>query len=155
MKFSIGDLVVEKKVIHSNSSYVVQKVVGVIDDSFLTEHYGYSYDGLAHPETYKSEPGSRNWRSSFQRYQEKELFSFKEAEEQHQRLKEAENKLNQEFEFVREQVQANLNQAAALIQEAGTLAKAHNQDFFGLRDECMPLYKALEAGGWSHSHMKC
>lgn len=155
MKFSVGDLVVEKTDIKAHTSYNTQKVVGIFEGALLLEHHGFAFDGEIHPEEYESEVGSRSWRESLRRFQEEELFTPDEAVEELHRLEAAKSKLAEEFDAVRDQLHAKLQQAAALVKEAGELAKAHDKEFYDLRAECMPLYKALESGGWSHSHMRC
>jgi len=155
MKFAIGDLVIEKKHVQPDTSYSIDKVVTIIDGAIVVEHHGFGFDGKTHGEVYQSPPGSRGWRSAYQRYQEEELFTLKEAEEERKRMKEAKTKLNDEFEAICWQLREKLDKAAELVGEAGALAKAHDKEFYDLKQECMPLYQALKAGGWSHSHMQC
>lgn len=155
MKFSIGDQVVEKSSLRAHTTYNVMKVVVILGDSFVLEHYGYGFDGEVNTDTYVIPLGARGWREAFKRYREEELFTLEETVQELHRLEAAETKLNEEFEAVRYQIQAKLNSAALLAREAGEIAKAYNKKFFDLKEDCMPLYKALAEGGWSHSHMKC
>lgn len=155
MKFSIGDLIIEKKTIEPHTSYVIYKVVATLDGALLAVHWGGGYGGDIHEDEWEDEPGSRSWRSALQRYQEEELFSLEEAEKERLRLEVSKNSLNQEFETIRDQLRSKLDQAAVLVREAGDLVKAHDKEFYDLKQECMPLYNALKDGGWSHSHMKC
>jgi hypothetical protein len=155
MKFSIGDQVTEKEGIHPYTSYNVLKVISILDGALLAEHYGWSSEGKIYPEDYTSEIGSRGWREGLRRYQEEELFTLEEAEAEKYNLEVAQDKLSQEFYAVRVQLKKKLDQAAALVEEAGAIAQAHNKTFFNLKVECMPLYLALNGGGWSHSHMQC
>jgi hypothetical protein len=155
MKFSIGDQVAEKKNIQPYTSYNVLKVISILDGVLLVEHYGFVSDGEIIQEDFSFKPGSRGWRTSLQKCQEEELLTLEEAVEELHALETAQNKLSQEFDAVRNQLQAKLDQAALLVKEAGTIAGAHNKTFFELKNECMPLYLALNGGGWSHSHMQC
>lgn len=155
MKFAIGQQVVEKEALRAHSSYNVLKVVAILDGALLLEHYGFGCDGEVHHEDWEDKPGTRGWRESLQRYQESDLLTLEEAVEELHRLEAAESKLNQEFETVRDQVQEKLEQAAALVKEAASLTTAHDKSFYDLKRECMPLYLALNEGGWRHSHMEC
>lgn len=156
MKFAVNDLVALKKSFFPNQSYQVYKVVAILNKAILVVHYGSSYhDGVIDPFPFKDEPGSRSWRSAIERYQEKECLSIEEAKVELVRVNEAADKLNQEFESVRGDVETKFGQAAALVAEAAAIVKAHNKTFYDMRKEGMSLYRALEGGGWSHSHMKC
>jgi hypothetical protein len=155
MKFSIGQLVVEKKSIHPRTSYQVLKVAGTLNGALLLESYGGAYDGEVHVDDWTDEPGSRSWRSALERHQEEDLFTLEEALEEQRRLEAAKNKLDGEFEQVRSQIQDSLDKAAVFVQEAGGLAKSFGREFHQMKKECMSLYRALDEGGWSHSHMSC
>ncbi len=157
MKFSIDDKVIEKTAISAHTSYPVLKVVGVLGDALLVQYWGHGFDGDMQREDFllDSKPGSRVWREGIQRYQESELFTPEEAIAKLRRLELSKSKLDIEFEAVRNQIAEKLNQAATLVKEAGSIAKPFNRDFYDLKQECMPLYRALDDGGWSHSSMRC
>lgn len=155
MKFSIGDLVVEKKEIKSFTSYNVSKVAAILNGDLLIKHYGCIFDGELTAEEFESKPGDRSYRQSFLRFQENELLTTDEAVEKLHRLEAAKSKIENEFESVRNQIHSKMNNAALLVKEADSLAKAYDKNFWQLKDECMPLYRALKDGGWSHSHMSC
>jgi hypothetical protein len=156
MKFSIGDMVVEKETLKAHTSYNVSKVVGFLDGALLLEHYGFAFDGEVHPEDYKSEPGTRGWRKEIQRYQEEELCTPEAAVKELHRLGAIKDKLNEEFEGVRESIQAKLDAAAVLVQEAADIAKPFNKELDDLsREECRKLYEAQEKNGWRASHVRC
>lgn len=158
MKFSIGDFVVDKKDIHAHTSYTVSKVVSLLDNDYLVSDHGVAYDDELHAfDNYINygKPGSKGWRQSILRYQENELFSFEEAVQELKILESVKDKLNQEFESFRKDIRDKMAQAAILVREAGEFAKNCDKTFFDLKQECMPLFNALEGGGWSHSHMQC
>lgn len=156
MKFSVGDQVVEKSTLHPHTSYNVQKVVALFEGDLLLEHYGFAFDGEVTPEEYESEPGSRSWREGFQRYQESELLTLDEAESELHRLDVAKDKMSTEFEAVRASIQAKLDAAAVLVEEAAAIAKPFNKELDDLsRDECRKLYEAQEKNGWRASHVRC
>lgn len=155
MKFSIGDLAVKKTNIQPYTSYNVLKVACILDGVPLLEHYGVCYDGDLHQEDYEFLPGSRGWRGAFERYQEEELYTLEEATTELNYLENRQSQLNQDFDVVSVQIQAKLDQAAALVGEASALAVPFDKDFYDLKSECMTLYYALNSGGWSHSHMSC
>jgi hypothetical protein len=156
MKFSVGDLVVEKIGIQAHTSFNVLKVVAILNDSLLLEYYGFCFDGeISQDEIFISAPGTRSWRESYHRYLEEELFSTQEALEEIHKLQAAQGELNKEFDSILPQLEEKLNQAAALVKEAAAMALDHNTTFYYLKDQCMPLYLALNQGGWSHSHMEC
>lgn len=156
MRFSIGDLVVEKKDLQAHTSYNVQKVVSFLGESLLTTHYGHAFDGEVDPDTFSdNKPGSRMWRTNIIRVEEKELCTPEEAIEEIRRLESLASKMSAEFELVRDQVKLNLNQAAALVNKAAELIKPGNKEFYDLPQECSELYLSLKNGGWSHSTMVC
>jgi hypothetical protein len=155
MKFSIGDKVVEKKTIQPHTSYNVLKIVGTLNGALLLEHYASGYDGEVHPNTWTDEPGSRSWRSALERFQEEELFTVEEAVEQLQCLESLKTQLDREFDGVRSQIGDQFDQAAIHIKEANALVKHFGKDFYDLKQEGMKLYKALDEGGWVHSHFSC
>lgn len=155
MKFSIGDKVVEKKMVKPLSSYPVLKIVGTLNGVLLLTNYGSGYDGEVHSDNWTDEPGSRSWRSALEQYQEEELFSLEEAVEELRRLELAKKQLDKEFDGLLSQIQDKFDKAAILVQEADAMAKAFGRDFFQLKRESMALYRALDEGGWSHSHMSC
>lgn len=154
MKFSIGQNVIEKKSVNAYHNSVVHKVVGIIDTYYLIELVGISYDGEIHKYG-NSKPGERGWTNGIHRHTEEELFSLSEATDELRRLEHDKDKLDQEFDVVREQVKSKLEKAALLVQEAGAIVVLHDRTFFDLKQECMPLYQSLKVGGWSHSHMQC
>jgi hypothetical protein len=157
MKFSIGDKAIEKKTIRAHTSYVVSEVVGTLDGALLLTHWGDGFDGEIRHYDFLDEdkPGTRGWREGIQRYQETELYTPAEAVEELHRLEAAKRDLDNAFEAIRDQIQTKMNQAAALVKDAGTLAKTYDREFFDLKQDCVALYRALEDGGWSHSHMSC
>jgi hypothetical protein len=157
MKFSIGDKAIQKKDIHANSSFPVYQVIGILNGDLLMTHWGSGYgEELNRYEFYDEDvPGTRGWREGISRFQEEELFTTQEAMEELHRLEAINNKLNEEFNGVREQIQKKIEQAAVLVDEAYALAKPFDKDFFDLKKECSSLYHSLNDGGWSHSHMKC
>ena len=155
MKFSIGQLVVEKEMVQPHTSYNVQQVVAILNDVLLLEHYGIAYDGEVSKEDWLYDIRSRGWREGLQRYQEGELYTLEEAFNQLRNLEGVKTKINQEFEAIRLQLKAKLDQAAVLVQEAGTMAHLHDKSFYDLKEECMSLYGALNMNGWSHSSMQC
>ena len=157
MKFAIEDLVVVKKEVQPSSSHCVSKVVAILDGALLVEFYGDCYEGEVHayPDAAMNKPGSRKWQLGLVRYQEEELFTVEESRQEQLRLQNAKNKLDDEFGEVRDQLEEKLNAAAVLVKEAATIATAHKRTFYDLKHECMPLYEALDDGGWSESHMRC
>jgi hypothetical protein len=155
MKFSIGSFIIEKTSIEPNTSYEIEKVIGILDGTLLAVNYGTSFNGEIHENNYENLPGTKSWREAIQRYREEEVFTIVEAEAERHRLQEAQNKLAQDFELVKDQLKSKLDRAAELVREAGDLARAHKKEFYDLRPECMPLYHALKDGGWVHSHMSC
>lgn len=157
MKFSVGDLVIEKAHIRARTSYNVSKVIAYLDGALLLEHYGHAYDGEIHYEDYDdlNVPGSRTWREGLQRFQEQELFTPEEALKELKRLEEADSKLNQEFNDVKEQIVAKLEEAAKLANEAADMITKVDKTFEDMIYDCVSLYKALDRGGWSQSTMHC
>ena len=155
MKFSIGQLVVEKNTIQPHLPYNVQQVVAILNDVLLLEHYGIAYDGEVSKEDWLYDIGSRSWREGLQRYQENELYTLEEALIELRYREAQQTKLASDFEAVRLQLKDKLDQAASLVQEAGEIANLHYKDFYDLKEECMGLYEALNRGGWSHSSMQC
>lgn len=155
MKYPVGSLLVEKKTIKAHTSYNVQKVVAHLDGALLTQHYGFGFDGEVHEEDYHSEPGSRGWREELQRYQENELCTIEETKAELARLETAKAILENEFASVRDQIQEKLAAAAKLAEEATDILVKHNKDYEDMLQECGPLYKALDKGGWRHSTLRC
>ena len=157
MKFSIGDIAVQKTDVRAHTSYNPLKVIGVLNEALLLEHCGTGYGEEIHEESYEefNYPGSRMWREGILRCQEEELFTPEETVAELRRLEAAEDKLTQEFEAVRDDIQGRMERAADLVKEAADIVKAHNRKFSDLKSECMSLYEALDIGGWSHSHMRC
>lgn len=156
MKFFIGDKVVEKNSLRPRSSYCVEKVVSILDGALLIEHYGTAFDGEIHQfDDDLNAPGTRSWREGIRRHQEDDFLTPEEAIQEIHRLDLEQNKLTQEFEAVQSKIEDKLQKAAALVKEAGAIAKTCDKDFYDLKKECMPLYRVLEEGGWSHSHMSC
>lgn len=156
-KFSAGDIVVVKKDINAHSSHVAFQVKTILDGIPLIEMYGTIYDGKV--EVFEgpqlSRPGTRGWREGLQRFQVDELFSLEEAKQEQLRLEAIHNHLEKEFSAVSDKVKEKFNQAAALVKEAEALIKPMDKTFYNMKTEAMSLYRALEAGGWSHSHMSC
>lgn len=155
MKFSIGDKVVEKSDCRAFSSYPVWEVVSFLQDDVLIVFWGDGFNGELHPTEWPDEPGKRSWHESIHRFQESELLSLDEALNEIHRLEAVNNKLEEEFNSLRDQIQEKLAQAASLVEEVNALAAARNKDLCNLKDECKPLHKALEAGGWRSSYMRC
>lgn len=157
MKFSIGDIVVEKKDIRPHTSYNTQKVVGLLNGALLLEHHGFAFDGEIHEESFASDdkPGSRGWREGLQRFQESELFTPEEAVTELHKLEAAKNKLEEEFASLTTEITGKLEQAAKLVDEAATMVDKSGHSFEDLTRECGPLYEALKKGGWRHSTMRC
>ncbi len=156
MKFAIGDLVVGKTGLHPHTNYSVDKVVAHLDGYLLVEYYGHAFDGEIHPmQDHLNEPGSRHWREAIQRFSEDAFFTPEEALEEIHRLEGNKSKLNEEFELIRNSIREKLSKAADLVREADAIAKPFEKDFYDLKEECMPLYRAMDNGGWSHSSMKC
>lgn len=157
MKFAIGDKVIQKDLVAAHSSYPVLQVVGILDGVLLTMNWGDGFGGeLTHYDFLEDvEPGSRNWRNAISRYQESELFTPEEVVVELHRLEDIKSKLEQDFEGVRLQVQEKMNQAAAIVKEAGALVLPTGKELYDLTDECKELYVALDEGGWSHSTMQC
>lgn len=156
MKFSIGDLVVEKKELRPHTSYNIHKVVAFLDGDLLATHYGYAFDGEVNPESgFNSEPGSRGWRTNIIRLEEKELCTPEEALIELHSLEAAKSKLEAEFESIRDQVKTNLDQATLFVKKAFEVIKPLNKEFRDLTQECSDLFIALDDGGWAHSTLSC
>ncbi len=155
MKFSIGDKVIEKKLVAAHTSYPVNKVVGVLDGDLLVEGWGFGFKDELTEDDYDSPRGSRGWRSGIVRYSEDELFTPEEVVAELKRLEETKSKLEDEFNAVRELVAKNMNDAARLVKQANDLVKPTGKDVYDLTTECKELYMALKDGGWSHSTMTC
>jgi hypothetical protein len=156
MKFAIGDKVVEKKSIHPHTSFGVMVVAAFFEDSYLLKYYGNSYEGHIDCYDYDNErPGTRFWRESIQRYEEKELLSLDEALEQIKVLQSDKMMLENQFNKAKNEIQDKLNAAAILVEEAGKLVDAFDKTLYDLKTECLPLYNALDKYGWSHSSMSC
>jgi hypothetical protein len=156
MKFSIGDKVVTKKPV-AHTSYSVDVVVGYLDGAVLTTGWGDGFDGeLRHYDFLDDDkPGTRGWHSAIHRYQESELSTPEEYLEELHKLEAVQDKLSEEFEGVRASIQAKLDAAAVLVNEAAAIAKPFDRDFEDLRNECRKLYEAQDANGWRSSHIKC
>ena len=156
MKFSIGDLVVEKKDLRPNTSYNVHKIVSFLDESLLCNHFGFGFDGEITSES-SSLPvrGTRSWRANIVRLEENEVCTTEEALTEIHNLEAAKSKIEAEFESMRDLVKTNIDQATAFIKNANEILKPHNKTFFDLSTECSELFIALDDGGWSHSTMKC
>jgi hypothetical protein len=155
MKFSIGDKVIEKKLVQAHTSYPVNKVVGFLDRDLLVEGWGFGFKDELTEDDYESPRGSRGWRSGIVRYSEDELFTPEEVVSELRRLEETNSKLEEEFNAVRELIAKNMGDAARLVKQAGDLVKPTGKDFYDLTIECKDLYLALKDGGWSHSTMSC
>lgn len=155
MKFEIGQRVVEKNSIQAHCSYSIDKVVAYLDGNVLVEFWGSGYDEELHEDDFEYKPGGRLWKEKIRRYQEDELFSLEEGHAELRRLNSIKDKMNEDFEVVRKQIQAKMNQAADLVKAASALAEPLGKTFYDLRDEGMSLYHALKDGGWRHSHMQC
>lgn len=155
MKFSIGDKVIEKKLVVAHTSYPVNQVVGFLNGDILVEGWGFGFKDELTKDSYESPPGSRGWRSGVVRYSEDELFTPEEVVDELKRLEATKSKLEEEFNAVRELVQKNMDDAARLVKEAAALVQPTGKDFYDLTTECKELYLALNEGGWSHSTMSC
>lgn len=157
MKFNIGDKAVEKKLIQPYTSYPVMQVVGKLDEFLLLTWWGDCFDGDLIQQDYllDSKPGTRSFREGIMRFDEEEIFTPQEAHAEQKRLESEKSKLDAEFSKVQKEIEKKLHQAAMLVKEASALAKPLEKDLFDLKNEGMELYRALSAGGWSHSHMKC
>lgn len=159
MKFAIGDKVVEKQNTHNraHSSYPVSQVAGVLNGALLLIPWGDGFDGeLRHYDFYdEDKPGTRGWREGIQRHTEDELFTPEEALAEIRRSEAAQSQMDKEFAAVKDQIEAKLDQAAKLADEAAVMILKHKKSFEDLTHECVPLYQALKKGGWRHSTMQC
>lgn len=158
MKFKVGDKAVDKTVIKPRTSFPVMEVVGVLGDALLLQFWGDGYDGEISKDTFTDEynkPGTRSYREGVMRFLEEELFTTDEALAHIKSLEAAKSKLDEEFSGVRDQIAEKMAQAASLAKEAVELMKPFDRDFCDLRKECLPLYDALDEGGWRASHMRC
>lgn len=103
-----------------------------------------------------TKPGDRSWQSSISRHQESELFTPEEALTELRKLEAIHDGLNKEFESVRASIQAKLDAAAVLVEEAAAIAKPFNKELDDLsREECKKLYDAQDKNGWRASHVRC
>lgn len=158
MKFQIKDKVVPKDTIRAHTNYLVSEVVAYLDGNVLTMMWGDGFGEEIHHCDYMqdSEPGDRSWGSAIHRYQESELFTPEEAITELHRLEAIKDKLTEEFEGVRAGIQAKLDAAAVLVQEAADIAKPFDKQLDDLsRNECRKLYDAQEKNGWRASHVRC
>lgn len=158
MKFAVGDKAVDKTVIKPRTSFPVMEVVGVLGDALLLQFWGDGFSGEISKDPFTDEmyePGSRSWREGLMRFTEEELFTPDEALAEIKKLEAAKSKLDDEFDGVRDQIAEKMAQAASLAKEAVALMTPFDRDFCDLRQECLPLYDALDEGGWRPSHMRC
>lgn len=157
MKFSIGDKVVEKTSLQAHSNYAVSEVVSLLGTSILIVSWGDGFDGELRRYDFLADdkPGTRHWRNGIQRVQESELLTPDEALAELKILENTKSKIEEEFGSLRDTVREKMDQAAALVKEAGALIKPLDKSFYDLTQECAELYLALDTGGWSHSTMKC
>ena len=157
MKFAIGDKVVEKKNVGAHSSYPVSQVAGLLNGALLLTPWGDGYNGELHHDDFYDEdkPGTRAWREGIQRHTEDDLLTPEEALVEIHKLEAASSKLNEEFAAVKDQIEAKLDQAAKLADEAAVMILKHKKSFEDLTHECVPLYQALKKGGWRHSTLQC
>lgn len=155
MTFAIGDLVADKENLKAWTSFAALRVVGTLDDAVLCEYYGDGYDGEVSKMSWVIDRSSSQWREGIVRFMPQDLCTMAQAFQMVRDLENAKDNLEKQFEKVRGLLQGKLDQAAALVSEVATIAQDHGKDFFELKRECMPLYQALDGGGWSHSHMQC
>jgi hypothetical protein len=155
MKFSTGDKAVVKDHLEAHRSFGVFRVVGYLGAALLVEHYGSSFVGELHSETWVAEPGTRGWRESVMRYSEEELFTLEEAADELRRLEAIQSKLDQEFEEVRDLILSKMFQATEIVKEAFGIAQMYQRDFSSLSSECRPLGRALMDAGWRASTASC
>lgn len=155
MKFTVGSKVVEKTHLRAHTSYNIMEVVGTLGDDLLTKHFGFAFDGEVTNEGWVDKPRSRSWREGIQRYEEDELCTPEEALAHIRKLEEAQSKLEDEFTVVKDQIQAKLEQASKLADEAADILVKHKKTFEDMVHESVPLYKALKKGGWRHSTLQC
>lgn len=157
MKLSVGDLVVEKKELRPHTSYNIFKIVAFLDGTPLAIHHGFAFDGEIKYESklLSDVRGSRSWRTSVLRLDEKELCTPEEAIVEIHRLESVKSKIESEFELIRDQIKTNLDQATAVIKKTGELMKPFGKELRDLPNECSDLFLALDDSGWSHSTMQC
>lgn len=161
MKFQVKDKVIPKETVRPRSNYNVYEVVAHLDGHILAEFWGDGFgDGTIEQDPYRADPdntpvGSSGWRGSIARYQESQLFTPEEAYAEWRRLTDGKDKLEAEFEAIRDAVKEKLNQAAVLVKEAGDIVTSKEKEFYDLPGACKELYLALKEGGWSHSTLVC
>lgn len=155
MKFSIGDLVIDKKDVKAYTSYNVKKAVGILEGTLLLEYYGDGFGGEINPSDWIVESNTREWRSAIERYLEGDLLTPEEVVAELNKLQKEKDNLNKEFDQIRSRLEIKLKQAASLVEEVGIITKTYNKELSDLKNECKPLYQALDNGGWSHSSMSC
>jgi tyrosine-protein phosphatase YwqE len=134
MRFHMGDKVVCKKDIKVHYHFDAGEVIALLADNYYIVEWDPDFVG---------------------KYAEESLVTEKEAGVI-KAVQEAErNKIESEFETIRGQLQANLAQATELVSKSVELAKKHKKNFRDLKSECMPLFRAINDGGWSPSSIKC
>jgi hypothetical protein len=158
MKFQVKDKVVPKDSIRAHTNYLVSEVVAYLDGNVLTMMWGDGFGDEIHYYDFleDTKPSDRSWGTAIHRYQESDLFTPEEAITELRRLEAIKDNLNEEFEGVRANIQAKLDAAAVLVEEAAAIAKPFNKELDDLsRDECRKLYEAQEKNGWRASHVRC
>lgn len=161
MKFNLNDLVVLKTALHPRTNYCVYSVAIIYEGSYLLKFHGdvYQYESkevdTTYRDEYESKPGTRSWREGLQRYQEDELFSLEEAAAEWDRISNVKDQMEKDFIAVKSQVEEKMKAAAALVAEANALVLPLDKDLCDLTKECMPLYNALDNGGWRSSNFRC
>jgi hypothetical protein len=134
MKYAIGDMVVPKKDIRHGRHWDPYKIVGTLPNGKYVVEIDADY---------------------ISGYSEHELISEKEANVIKAVQEAEQNKLDAEFESVRGQLANNLKQATELVKKSIALAGKAKKDFHDLKEECRPLFNALNEGGWTPSSIKC
>lgn len=65
------------------------------------------------------------------------------------------SKLDEEFKAVEKEIKEKMKSAAALVREAGKLAKKHGAELQSMYDAAGPLVSAMDDNGWRSSSWGC
>jgi len=156
MRFKVDDLVAQKDKVRPHTSYEIYKVVGILNDNYIAEHYGSAWEGQIYKGDCELEPGSKNWQGAYIRFREADLITPEEYLTEKNRLEDEESRLNSEFETIRAQFRKNLDEAADLINQSTTMAEACNKNIRdSLKNDFRNLFHALDKAGWSASFTRC
>lgn len=84
------------------------------------------------------------------------LLSEEEAETKEAELTAEQEKIEQEFDNMRQSVRQKMTDAAKLLDEAAAICNKHGSDLVNdMYDEVRPLLRAMDRAGWSTSSLSC